>query len=80
MAKAILVPPLGFRWVEVSPGEKRWARRIISHGGTCAMTLPVEVRKLLGWERSDMLILAVQNGMLFIRKVDPDRPIKDEVI
>jgi len=57
--KAAIVPPLGHRWVDPLRRAKAWGRRLVTHGGTATITIPMEIRRMLNWECGDVVILTV---------------------
>lgn len=66
--KAIIVPPLGHRWVQPSQRVRVWGKRIYRHMGASVLTIPKEVRALLGWEAGDIVIMQVVGDELRIHK------------
>lgn len=67
-SKAVIVPPLGHRWVDPARRVMVWGRRLVTHGGTATITIPVEVRRQLNWECGDVLILHVEGDELRVHR------------
>lgn len=47
-----------------------WVGRYRRAGGTFAIFVPLELRRLMGWQNGDYLIVVRHDGLLMIRKVD----------
>lgn len=65
---AVIVPPLGHRYVDKTERKRMWGRRLYHHGGSVGMTFPFEIRRQLRWESGDLLILEVVGDEVRIHK------------
>jgi hypothetical protein len=56
------------------PPRREWIGRYRRAGGTVALYIPCELRKLMesehGWRLGDYIMFAQNEGLLIIRKVD----------
>lgn len=66
--KAVVVPPLGHRWVDSRSRGRVWGRRLTKHSGTQVIYIPVEVRRDLNWENGDILLLQIVGDELHIHR------------
>lgn len=66
-------------------GQREWIGRYRRAGGTVALYIPIEVRKLLeanhGWKLGDYIVIVPHDGLLMVRRLDKSMIIdrdKDE--
>lgn len=71
MPKAIIIPPLGSRWVDKTTRGKVWGRRLHRHSGTTCINIPRDVRLMLDWEEGDILILRVEGNEVRVHRPPP---------
>lgn len=72
MSKAVLIPPLGARWVKPDTSKPKFARRIWRHGGTRSLSLPVELCRRLEIEIGDIVLLSAEGDALMVRVARTD--------
>jgi hypothetical protein len=55
-------------------GQKEWIGRYRKAGGTVALYIPLEVRRILqaehGWKLGDYIVIVPHDGLLMVRRLD----------
>jgi len=56
------------------PARREWIGRFRKAGGTVALYIPLELRRIMeaqhGWRLGDYIMFAQNDGLLLVRKVD----------
>ena len=77
---AVIIPPLGHKWVPPRRRTRLWGKRIYKHSGGQVLSIPAEAREQLGWENGDMLLMEVVGDELRVHKPKSlvERPAEDD--